>query len=286
MPDPFVIEFYQSRVVDIGSDNQTADLMFVCYGTDDDAVARALFASEIPALFLGIYIDTIHIEPVGGLFWKADVHYDSKITNTEEGLGDASNPNTPPANPGDSDPLGAEWSFDISVVDEKITQSKATISKTKRGPGVAPDNQKAIGISNDGEVEGCNRSSPHMEFSLTRVFGFVTLAYLRSLYTLVGTTNNASFYGYPTGTVLFIGASAKSQDNQKITISFKFAARPNETNIAICDNLTVPAKKGWEYLWVSYKNTQDNNRLFMQPDAAYVEKIYDSSNFSLIGIGG
>lgn len=279
-----VYEFYQSRRVNLAWDAQTADLMYVLNGTSDDAEARAAFLAAIPAQFFGLRFQNIDVEPVGGLFWRASAKYDSRVTEEQAGQG-GTDPTTPLDVPGQNDPLGAEYAFDITAVTEKITQSKQTISKTKRGGGLAPDNQKAIGVTIDGEVEGCDRMSPHFEWSVTRIFGFVTLQYFQSLYALVGTTNNAQFYGFPIGTLLFIGASLQARDTQKVTMTYKFAARPNEVNIAICDNLTVPAKKGWEYLWVSYKNVADANKLFMQPDAAYVERIYDSSDFTLIGIG-
>lgn len=284
MADIAVYEFYQSRKVNIGFDAQSAELMFVLNGTTDDVLARAAFLAEIPATFFGLQFKNVDIEPVGGLFWKATAQYDSRVTSTADGVGGAS-PGETPAVPGGTDPLSPEFAFDISSVTEKITQSKSTRSKTKRGGGVAPNNEQAIGVTIDGEVEGCDRQSPHMEWSVTRVFGFVTLNYFQSLYALVGTVNNATFYGFPAGTLLFIGASLNVRDTEKVTMVYRFAARPNRTDIPICDGLTVPAKDGWEYLWVSYKNVDDANKLFMQPDAAYVERIYDTSNFAGIGIG-
>lgn len=280
-----VYEFYQSRKVNVGWKGQSAELMFVLNGTSEDHLARAAFLSVFPASFFGLLFEDADIEPVGGLFWKATARYNSTTTQSADGQGGAE-PGTAPPVPSGTDPVSPEYSFDISTVTEKITQSKQTISKTRRGGLLpAPDNQKAIGVTLDGNVEGCDRMSPHMEWSVTRVFGFVTLNYFQSLYALVGTTNNATFYGFPAGTLLFIGASLQVRDGTRPTMSYKFAARPNQTDIEICTDLVVPVKKGWEYLWVSYKNVDDAGKLFMQPDAAYVERIYDPSNFALLGIG-
>ena len=57
-------------------------------------------------------------------------------------------------------------------------------------------------------------------------------------------------------------------------------------NIVIGD-ITVPAKGGWEYLWVLYEDQEDATakRIVKRPIAAYVEQVRESGNFSLLGIG-
>jgi len=86
-------------------------------------------------------------------------------------------------------------------------------------------------------------------------------------------------------TQIFLGATGNTKDISKCVVTFKFAYQKNRTSISICDGLIVPAKKGWEYLWVSYKNVEDANKLTQQPDSAYVEQIYHEGNYADIGIG-
>jgi len=279
-----VIEFYQSRKVNIAWDKQDADLMFIGYGSDDDAIARAGFLAVIPNLFFGLLLQNVSIEPLGGLMWKADAKYDSIVTAVNPGQGATPESTPPPAPPG-TQPLGADYSFDISVVSEHITQSKQTIDRAGPNFGFAPNNEQAIGITQDGEVTGVDRMSPHFEWSLTRTFGYITLDYLNLLYTLTGKVNNDIFYGYPKGDVLFMGASMQAKGTENATVSYKFACQPTVLNINLRPGLVVPKKEGWQYLWVSYKNVNDVGQLTQQPFYYYVEKIYDYADFSLIGIG-
>ena len=283
-----VYEFYNSRKVNIGFEKQSATLEFVGKGSTDDVEARAGFLSVIPLTFFNLLFQDVDIDCIGGDFWRATAKYDSLVTEAlpgQDGSDPTTSPTPPPPAPASNIPLGPEYSFDISAVQEHITQSKETISKTGRGGANAPDNKRAIGITLDGEVQGCDRLSPHMEWSTTRIFGFVTMGYIQSLYRLVGKMNDDTFYGFQRGECLFTGASLQGKQNENVTVSLKFAAQPTELDIVICDGLTVPFKHGWDYLWVSYKNVNDAGQLTQQPNAAYVERIYDYADFRLIGIG-
>lgn len=280
-----VYELYNSRVLNLAFDSQSATLEFFAKGSFDEEDITDAFVAELPGIFHGLLFKNMVVTPLGGGCWLCTTNYEP-ITATEiDGQGGATTPDVPTV-PGGTDPLGPEYSFDISTVTETVTQSKATRSKTKRGGGVAADNKQAIGVTGDGEVKGCERLSPHLEWSTTRTLGFITLNYLNTLYQTVGRTNFAAFYGFDPGEVLLIGVSGQSSDVAKYKLTYKFACRPNEVNIDICDGLIVPEKKGWDYLWVSYKNVEDANKLFMQPDAAYVELIYYAADYSLLGLGG
>jgi len=63
-------------------------------------------------------------------------------------------------------------------------------------------------------------------------------------------------------------------------ITGQFAASPNVTGLSVGD-ITGIDKKGWEYLWVLYQDTEDTSAaaLVKRPVAAYVERVYDSGNF-------
>ena len=51
--------------------------------------------------------------------------------------------------------------------------------------------------------------------------------------------------------------------------------------------ITGIAKKGWEYMWVRYADSEDTvaKAIVKKPIAAYIEKVYDEGDFSLLGIG-
>ena len=52
-------------------------------------------------------------------------------------------------------------------------------------------------------------------------------------------------------------------------------------------DITGIAKKGREYLWVRYEDTEDDTAkaLVKRPVAVYVERVYDEGNFADLGIG-
>lgn len=289
-----VYEMFDSRKVDLQYDSQSAVLEFFLKGTTEEEDARIAFLDYIPTTFVTLVLDNVQTSCIGGDFWRATANYRPIATAiVDGGLGDPGDPPPAQGDPGGvpsysaTDALGPEFAFDISGVQEHITQSWATFIRAKRGGGAAPDNKNAIGVTADGEIAGCDKLSPHFEYSMTVTVGFVTLTYLGTIYNLVGTTNAATFHGFGAGQVLLTGVSGQSKDTNKYSLTFKFAVRPNETDIDICGDgtLVIPLKYGWQYLWVSYKDVVDSGVLFKQPDAAYVEDIYKDGDFSLLKIG-
>ena len=115
----------------------------------------------------------------------------------------------------------------------------------------------------------------------------VTDAYKQALFNLTGKVNSGPFRGLAAGECLFLGASGSQRGESDWEITFKFAGSPNKTNIQIGDLQPVPAKKGWEYLWVKYREEEDTaaSSLVQRPVAAYVEKVYPEGDFSGLGIG-
>lgn len=96
--------------------------------------------------------------------------------------------------------------------------------------------------------------------------------------------NNAPFKGFAPGEVLFMGASGSQRGQDDWEITFRFAASPNAVGLTVGDIVGID-KKGWEYLWVRYADAEDENTLVKQPIAAYVEKVYEEGDLSLLGIG-
>lgn len=281
-------EMYNSRSFKVGKDTQEGRLEYVINGSKDEAAIKAALLAVLPATFPGIaglVKHDVDVRYLGGLLWHSSIPYMPDDAPLYPAVGGVGPPLEPPLAPGLNTPLGADFAFDLTAETEHVTQSIATISKTKRGGGVAPDNKRAIGITQDGEVKGCDRFKPKLEWSVTKTFTSITMQYLNFLENLVGTVNNAVFYGRDTGTTMFLGASGNTKDIAKAVVTFKFASQKHRVLIEICDGLTVPAKKAWEYLWIAYKNVDDANKITQQPDSAYVEQIYEDGNYVAMGIG-
>jgi len=107
-----------------------------------------------------------------------------------------------------------------------------------------------------------------------------------TLFQLTGRVNTGAFKGFNAGEVLFLGASGSRRGYGDWEITFRFAASPNVTNLTIGD-ITGINKKGWEYLWVRYADSEDTaaKALVKKPIAVYIERVYDDGNLSLLGIG-
>jgi len=296
MPPIIITELPNSRTYVTGKDTLQGVLEYVITGTNDDKVVRDKVLATSPLVYPTeprLVRGDVQTRPIAGNLSYATVQYIPDYAPLYPPVGIAGPIRPVPAAPGLNTPLGADFAFDLTAQTEHITQSKETISKTGRsnfptaGVNVTPpDNKRAIGITADGNVQGCDRFKPYLEWSTSKTFESITLDYIYKLSKLIGTVNKAPFYGSAAGTQMFLGASGNTKDLNKCVVTFKFARQENITTpINICTGLDVPAKKAWEYLWVAYKNVEDARQLTQQPVAAYVERIYDEGDYAIMGIG-
>ena len=267
-------EKYNSRTITTGKggEPESAEFMYTLRGVADDGYARTLAGSSTAVAYGLLVRRNITLEPV---------HIDTN--NADACIWDVTVQYGPKDEPEAGDP--PSFSFDTSGGTQHITQSKQTISRTPNG--TAPNFKGAIGVTRD-SVEGVDITVPVYAFSETHYFppGQVTASYRGTLFNLTGKVNNGGFKGMAAGECLFLGASGSMRAGGDWEITYKFAASPNRTNIAVGD-ITVPAKKGWEYLWVKYSEEEDGDAdaIVQRPVAAYVEKVYDDGNFGSLGIG-
>ena len=69
-------------------------------------------------------------------------------------------------------------------------------------------------------------------------------------------------------------------------ITFRFAASPNRTGLTIGDIKGID-KKGWEYMWVRYADSEDAaaRAIVKTPVGVYVEQVYEDGDFMGLEIG-
>lgn len=143
-----------------------------------------------------------------------------------------------------------------------------------------PDYRQAIGVTKD-RVEGTDRFVPKFEFSITVKTYPVTLSFLRTVRAAVAKTNDAPWKGFEAGEVLYMGMTGQCEPNNYWTLTHKFAAGENLTNVPVSPDLTID-KKAWEYLWCTYAPTPLNGITLQVPRAAYVEQIYSSADLNTL----
>lgn len=186
------------------------------------------------------------------------------------------------------------FEFDTTGETQHITQSKATVNSYVAS-GTAVSHAGAIGVNEDGSVEGVDITVPAFSFTVTHTIARTafTATYINTLYALTGKTNNASWtctvegtsLTFSEGEVLFLGARGGVKTGDTANVTFSFRAIPNATGLSV-GGITGVAKKGHEYLWVEYTKTADNTakRFKTTPKQINVERVYDSGSFSGLGL--
>lgn len=143
-----------------------------------------------------------------------------------------------------------------------------------------PNYQQAIGVTKD-SVAGTDIFAPKFEFSITVKTYPVTLDFIRTLRNASAKTNASPWKGFAAGELLYLGVTGQAQPNDFWTLTHKFAAGENKTDIPVSPGIRVD-KKAWEYLWCVYQFAGSNGGVVQVPQAAYVEKVYNETNFDLL----
>lgn len=243
-------------------------LEYIAVGSDNDAEVRAAVVNTIPFTYENLYRDNFKITPLGNGFWEVKCSYTRFI----------------PKLPGEF-----SRSFDTSGGTHHINVSKETVRK-KNWDGDdadAPDFLGAIGVNGD-SVEGCDITIPVFAYQETHIFpnARITQAYIEILYAATGCTNSAAWRTFGAGVLLFLGVQGAQRGSLRDPweLTFKFAASPTKS-VNVGQSGNVITKEGWNYLWTRFADAVDQNTLVRQPRYSYVERVYDSYSFTLLGIG-
>ena len=261
-------------------------LRFVLTGASDDATAKAYLLANAPSTHAGLVRD----ENVGMDAAWVD-------TGTTDGLWDCEVTYNPPgvAEPLPMVALAVAIRVSTTGGTQHITQSKATTERYVPAGAGKPDFKGAIGVT-DTSVDGCDISVGVFNFTVTKVFAAASLPALGTVYGLTGKTNAASFtvadtrtslsLTFAIGECLFLGVEGGDpRSDGTVEFSYTFAASPAKTGLVVGD-ITGIAKGGWEYLWVRYADTDDTTAKIpvRRPLAAVVERVYDSGDFTGLGL--
>lgn len=238
-------------------------------GSDDDGEIEAAIIGTLPGLYdNGVYeLPAVNysFDQEGYRLWNVKIDYGTRQTSGD----------------------GMAFSFDTGGGSAKITQSKETIGSYALS-GTAPNFYGAIGV-NDKSIDGCEIFIPSYKWTekYTVPDSSVDGAYRLNLFYATGTTNAGSFRDFAAGEVLFEGCRGQKESLYgPWELTFSFAASPNATGLTV-GGITGIAKKGWEYLWVRYEEYEDAtaHALSRRPVAVYIERVYDETNYTYLGIG-
>lgn len=186
-----------------------------------------------------------------------------------------------PREPGDS-----SFSFDVSGGTQRRTQSIETVNRYAL-PGRDPRNfQGAIGVSQDGTVEGVEIIVPEFTYSVEHTFETLSPGYVGTLFELTGRVNDAPFKHFAAGEALFLGASGRRTSEESWRVTFTFLGSPNKTGLSV-GAINGITKRGHDHLWVVYEDAIDNDvdLVVQRPIEVHVERVYEDADFSQLGIG-
>ena len=265
-------EINKTKVSTSGGDNTETVIEYTVWDTFDKDVATALLLNTSSVFFDGLVRKAWTIDPGSQKdIWECTITY-GDLQPLSGDLGSAS---------------GSQFNFSIGGGTQRITQSKGTIS-SHAATGTATDHKGAIGVSRD-TVEGVDIKVPVYTFTETHAIPVsqVTAAYKQLLFDVGNSpVNNAKFRGFAAGEVLFEGVTGTQKDQDVYELTYQFSVSKNATGLTV-GGLTGIDKKGWEYIWTEYEDVEDStsNAIAKRPKFAYVERVYDDSNFADLGIG-
>ena len=260
--------------------NSTATVTYIVEGTEDDITACTSayeFApdefSEIPKKSASV------VERLTENAWKIEVNYGSESKSSSGDSG--------------SEDDEATMNFDCSAGTKHMTQA---IEQTcvYAGSGESKDSSdeaSAVPIGWNGkdgsesEAAGVDVSIGELRETYTKTMSkskVTGTSWKRKVAELVGKVNSGSFKGWNAGEVMFLGCSysAPSKGSKKVSVSFHFAIRLNESKATVAGQ-NIGSKKGFEYLWaLTDDEVRDGER------KRKVRKIYKAVVCETDGFGG
>ena len=260
--------------------NSTATVTYIVEGTEDDITACSSAYEFAPDEFSEIPKKSASVaERLTENAWKIEVNYGSESKSSSGDSG--------------SEDDEATMNFDCSAGTKHMTQA---IEQTcvYAGSGESKDSSdeaSAVPIGWNGkdgsesEAAGVDVSIGELRETYTKTMSkskVTGTSWKRKVAELVGKVNSGSFKGWNAGEVMFLGCSysAPSKGSKKVSVSFHFAIRLNESKATVAGQ-NIGSKKGFEYLWaLTDDEVRDGER------KRKVRKIYKAVVCETDGFGG
>lgn len=257
--------------------------------TDDNDARDAMFASaDCPATVT-----------IGGVVFPRDVNtcgVDENYTHSTDGttiadghwIGRATWKNPNGSSGGGFQTAGNfSLSFDITGQSTRIMHSRQTVNSYPAPGWIMPNFKQAMNVQSDGTIEGTDIVVPYFSYTLTKTFSDDTIAngWVLTAGQIVGSVNSAAYHGFAAGELLLYRVSGQQRSDGNWDVTFAFAVSFNETALTV-GAITDIEKDGWDYLWIYYEETHDaqTNRTHKVPTAAYVERVYRRTAYTLLAI--
>lgn len=262
---------------------------------DEEVTVLNLVLLANPLFYDGLVRSGADPKNQGGGNWYVSVQYEN--IDPQHALPDSAGPGgggsqqTATA-PTDAENLSEGFTFDVTVQPVHVTQSLGTIysngddGETTEADALAAgwtlDNQRAVGLTLDGHVEGVDILSMRPDWTREVVREEVRLPYLRQLKALAGCFSIASFYGFAPYEVLYMGAHGR-KNGGRWYVQHQFASGQVQTGVDI-GGITIPTLRPFDYFWVRYKSQLVGDVVLPVPAQVYVERVYKPGDLDLLEI--
>jgi hypothetical protein len=171
------------------------------------------------------------------------------------------------------------WSYDIQT---ENVHKQVAISQTDY-PATASDAGDAIGVQSDGTIQGVDVLAPKSIIKASVKQNSFSGSYQDTLEALVGTTNNATFYGYATGRLLFLGCTAVQRGQGMFECEYVWLKQPASVTLSINTDAGGPqsvVKPAHTYLWLRSQQKQSGGVVTVVTKDVHVATVYDSGDYS------
>jgi len=272
----YIREAHKSR--ELRNDSTTYEFTRVYYihGTDDPAQCADLgpkIGSQ-DTVIAGLYATNRTMSPhASGGGSSSVVRLDVTFSQPDAATGDGQVADTN---------FSYEFGGETEHIEVALSQQAYPTQSNKVDAGI-------IGFNGE-SIDGVDISAPVIEFTEEWIFTPAQFSpfYRKILYLISWTSNGTAFREYAAGEVLFAGASATKR-NGFWYVTFRFRVHRNIQQSILTSSGTVEViKGGWEYMWFEYENvpgSSSSQPIKQSIKAAYVAKVYKSSDFNSLGIG-
>lgn len=270
-----LIESWESQDFTVPSSGAiSATKNYYVTGSSSGTDVYHFLGDNVPRLFGGLPLTNIDVSPLGPLLFSAKCNYGLTAAT-------AGNRTNVAPQPLDSNTGATSYAFSFSTTGGTYRIYHAV--ENNQAFGTSPPNSYDYIGHNGREIEGVDVVIPQVQFNIRKrkPGAQITLAYINTLTSLTGKTNNATFFGFAQGELLFLGAEGQQVTDGDTEITFNFSAQPNAASITIA-GITVTNKKGHEYVWSYAEPNPAGGAPVVK--GVYKSKIYEEGNFSLLGI--
>ena len=255
-----------------GGGGESGQRRYWIAGTQSAIEARIALEAVSPITWDGLFRQSAEVRETGFAYWEGHVEY-SPLEPLAEGE--------------------ALWDADTEGGTAHISQALEHIADFNKDDDSPPNHKGAIGVTDDGDVQGCDIIVPAFAWTEKYILPSATTDWMYSvqvLRKLTGTVNDTNFRGIDARGVLFKGASIRwsTREPDRKEITFKFAAQERRADFKMGDIEHI-TKEAWDYLWCEYTTTYDKDskppRVLRTVVAVHTERVYEENNFGLLGVG-